>query len=116
MQFQFHNHGKVAEVISNAIIISSGQDVLDLIYNPSLTDVTGIILHQENIIPSFFELHTGIAGDVLQKFVNYRCRLAIVGDFSAIESKSLADFIRESNKGKSVYFAENLTEAVAALA
>lgn len=116
MQFQFHNHNKVAEVVTDAVIISNGQDVLDLIYNPALTDVTGIILHQENIIPSFFELHTGIAGDVLQKFVNYRCRLAIVGSFANIESNSLQDFIRESNKGKSVYFAENLTEAVTALA
>jgi hypothetical protein len=105
----------IAKVINDAIIITNGQDVLDLIYQPELADITAIILNKKNINPSFFELHTGIAGEVLQKFVNYRCRLAIVGDFSAIESKSLQDFIRESNKGKSVYFAENLTEAVAAL-
>lgn len=114
MRFIIHNTS-IAEVVTDAVIISNGQDVLDLIYNPALTDVTGIILHKENIIPAFFELHTGIAGDVLQKFVNYRCRLAIVGNFTNVTSKSLQDFIRESNKGKSVYFAENVAEAVAAL-
>jgi hypothetical protein len=114
MDFIFHTNS-IAEVVTDAVIISSGQDVLDLIYAPELADVSSIILHQKNITPDFFILSTGIAGEVLQKFVNYRCRLAIVGDFAAIESKSLQDFIRESNKGKSVYFAENIAEAVAAL-
>lgn len=114
MQFIIH-HNNIAEVVSEALIIATGQDVLDLIYNPSLTDVSGIILHDKNITPAFFELHTGVAGEILQKFVNYRCRLAIVGNFASVESNSLQDFIRESNKGKSVYFAENLAEAVTAL-
>ncbi|UPT65653.1 MAG: DUF4180 domain-containing protein [Sphingobacteriales bacterium JAD_PAG50586_3] len=39
-----------------------------------------------------------------------------MGNFTNVTSISLQDFIRESNKGKSIYFAENLTEAVTALA
>ena len=88
MHFIFHTNS-IAEVVSDAVIISSGQDVLDLIYAPELAEVSSVILHQKNIAPDFFILSTGIAGEVLQKFVNYRCRLSIVGDFSAIESKSL---------------------------
>jgi hypothetical protein len=52
---------------------------------------------------------------VLQHFSNFRAQLAIVGSFENIESQSLQDFIYESNKGKTVYFAESLDEALKAL-
>ena len=53
-----------------------------------------------------------MAGEILQKFSNYRMRLVIVGDFSALESKSLRDFIYESNKGKLVGFVSTAEEAL----
>jgi len=40
-----------------------------------------IILHEKTITPVFFDLKTGIANEILQKFSNCRMRLAIVGDF-----------------------------------
>ncbi len=54
----------------------------------------------------FFILSSGLAGDVLQKFVNYRFRIAVYCDFSKYASKPLKDFIRESNRGKDVFFTE----------
>jgi ABC-type branched-subunit amino acid transport system substrate-binding protein len=71
-----------------------------------------IIIHRKNITPDFFDLKTGIAGDVLQKFSQYRMPLAIVGDFSKNKSKSLNDFIYESNKGKQINFAASLSDAI----
>jgi hypothetical protein len=38
----------------------------------------GLVLTEADLCPEFFDLHTGLAGEVLQKFVNYRARLAIV--------------------------------------
>ena len=52
-----------------------------------------------------------MAGDILQKFSNYKMRLAIIGSFS-YESKSLKDFIYECNKGKLVNFVKTLSEAL----
>ena len=71
-----------------------------------------MILNIKNITPSFFDLKNGLAGEVLQKFSNYKVRLVIIGDFSNFESKSLNDFIRESNNGKQVNFLTSKEEAI----
>lgn len=57
-------------------------------------------------------LSTGLAGEFLQRFVNYQIKLAIYGDFSRDTSKPLHDFIRESNRGDSVFFTATAEEAI----
>ena len=61
---------------------------------------------------AFFELKTGIAGEALQKFVNYRLTFAIVGDVSGhvAASKSLHDFVVECNRGHDVLFVADMAE------
>ena len=68
------------------------------------TDCEKMVLSKACLDESFFRLSSGLAGEVLQKFVNYQMRLAIVGDFSHYTSKPLQDFIRESNQGSQVGF------------
>ncbi|MEI2296630.1 DUF4180 domain-containing protein [Ensifer sp. MJa1] len=60
----------------------------------------------ERLGPDFLDLSTRVAGEVFQKFVNYRMRCAIVGDIEAkLEgSKALTDFVRETNKGEAIWF------------
>lgn len=41
-------------------------------------DQGGLILDEKSLGPAFFDLRTGFAGEVLQKFTNYRARLAIL--------------------------------------
>ncbi|HEY5469020.1 MAG TPA: DUF4180 domain-containing protein [Bacteroidales bacterium] len=53
-----------------------------------------------------------LAGDILQKFSNYNIKLANVGDFTKYKSKSLHDFIRESNKGNRIFFLQNFDDAL----
>lgn len=106
------NNIKVAEVISDGIVIQSPQDGLDLIGNISYQGFDKVILHEENITADFFDLKTRIAGEILQKFSNYRIGLAIVGDFSKYESKSMKDFIFESNKTRHVNFVGTVDEAL----
>lgn len=48
------------------------------------------------------ECYSKIAGDVLQKYVAYQMRLAIVGDFTSGCSPLWLAFILESNKGKAL--------------
>ena len=68
--------------------------------------------------PDFLRLGTGVAGHVLQKLVNYRFQVAILGDVSAAVAKSepLRDFVRESNRGTTVWFVEDLAALEAKLA
>lgn len=63
----------------------------------------------------FFDLKTGLAGDILQKFSNYNIKLAILGNFKNEQSKSLNDFIYESNKTGRINFVETFDEAVNSL-
>ena len=112
-----HNTGKIsiAELADPDIIISSLQDAVDLLGEAYFAGCTRIIIKEENLHPDFFRLHTLLAGDILQKFSNYQMKLAVVGDFSKYQSKSLQDFIGESNRGNRVFFVENLEEAVSIL-
>jgi hypothetical protein len=71
-----------------------------------------ISVDKANITEEFFDLKTGIAGEVLQKVSNYRKRLVILGDFEKVESKSLRDFIYESNRTGKVLFVASLEKAV----
>lgn len=64
------------------------------------------------IIEDFFILSKGLAGEILQKYVNYGGRIAIFEDYSHYTSKPLKDFMYESNKGKDVFFVATKEEAV----
>ena len=69
-----------------------------------------VALTVEQLGDEFFELRTGRAGAITQKFVNYRMRLAVVGDISEqlSASKPLRDWVRESNQGRSLWFVPDL--------
>ncbi|BFO68343.1 DUF4180 domain-containing protein [Chryseobacterium sp. S0630] len=114
MNIQSHeiNNIKIAEIISDDLIIQSAQDGLDLMGNIYYQGFDKVILYERNITPEFFDLKTKIAGEILQKFSNYRIGLAIVGDFSKYESKSMKDFIFESNKTRHVNFVSTLNDAL----
>lgn len=111
--YQIKN-SKIAEVISGAIVIGSAADALDLLGDLYYQEVDGIMIHEASISPEFFDLRNGMAGEILQKFSNYRMRLAIIGDFSGYSSKSLRDFMTESNRVRLVNFVGSAAEAVEA--
>lgn len=112
--FKFHQNADVliAELCDEKIIISTTQDALDLFGELIPTDCNRIIIAERHFHPDFFILSTGVAGDILQKFSNYSLKLAIVGDFTKYKSKSLQDFIRESNKGNRIFFLQNIDDAL----
>ncbi|MBN2612290.1 MAG: DUF4180 domain-containing protein [Bacteroidales bacterium] len=107
-----NHHGKtLAEITSDKIIISEVQDALDIMADCSYQGADRIIIHEKNLSPAFFDLKTKLAGEILQKFSNYRTYLAIVGDYSEYTGKSLRDFIYESNKAGRIVFVNSYEEA-----
>jgi hypothetical protein len=76
------------------------------------TKIIKFIVYKSCVVDDFFVLSTGIAGEILQKFINYRKKLAIVGDYSKYTSKPLKDFIYESNNGNSIYCVPSVEEAL----
>ena len=109
------NGEKIAEVISDNLVINNNQDGLELLVNLYYQDFDRIILHEKNIIPTFFDLKSGMAGEILQKFYTYNVCLSIVGDFSKYISNSLHDFIYESNKGRHISFVSSVSDAISKL-
>lgn len=104
-------------VESDEPVITDAQSAIDLLtsaqYDVGSKD---IVIPKQLVAEDFFVLSTGLAGEVLQKYVNYGGRMAIYGDYSHYTSKPLKDFMYESNKGRDFFFISTRDEAVAALA
>lgn len=103
---------KIAEIIPGKILISEPGDILDLMAEAGMNDCSKLIIHSGSLHPDFFDLKTRLAGGVLQKFSNYRMKLSVVGEFTDIKSKSLRDFIRESNRTGIITFVSSMEEAL----
>ena len=114
MEIKIHtiDDRKIAEIISDNIVLQTVEDAVNLIGNMSYQGFDKLIIHEENIISDFFELKNKIAGNILQKFSQYSMPLAIIGDFEKYESKSLNDFIFESNKGKQINFVTTIEDGL----
>jgi hypothetical protein len=106
---------RISVLKSDKTIILETGDALDLMAESSSLDSRKIIIHKNQLIEDFFDLKSGIAGDILQKFSTYKVQLAVIGDFSKYGSKSLKDFIFESNKHGRINFVGNMEEAIEAL-
>lgn len=117
MKIESHeiNGIKIAEIIADNIIINTAEDSLDLLGNLYYQGFDKIVIRKEGITPAFFDLKNGLAGEMLQKFSNYRVQLAIIGDFAPYTSKSIRDFIFESNKRRQINFVDSLADAIKAL-
>lgn len=102
-----------AVVNSNEIVITDAQSELDVLMSAKYDIGTeNIVVDKKLITEDFFILSKGLAGEILQKYVNYGGRIAIYGDYSHYTSKPLKDFMYESNKGKDVFFVATQDEAV----
>ncbi len=106
------NNRTLAEILPGTVLIKSPDDMLDIMAETGYNGSNGIIVHSGDLDQDFFDLKSGLAGEILQKFSNYRMRLAIVGNFSNYKSKSLKDLIRESNKMGTIYFVDSTGDAL----
>lgn len=106
----------IAIVRSEEMVIVDTQSALDVLMTAKYELGTkNIAIDKKLVHPDFFILSTGMAGEILQKYVNYSGRIAIYGDWSCYSSKPLHDFIYESNKGRDVFFVGTEEEALARL-
>ena len=103
----------IVVVKSEDVVIRDVQSAIDFIMTVKYeTNCNKIALNKEAVVEDFFILSKGLAGEILQKFINYQTKFAIYGDYSKYTSKPLKDFIYESNNGKDVFFVENESEAI----
>ena len=72
------------------------------------------LLFDRGALPAaFFDLSTGVAGELAQKLANYGIRMAaVVPDLSACSAR-FRDFARETNAGRQLCFFPTRQEAIA---
>ncbi len=117
MKIQYLQETGIALVSGQGPLITDGQSALELAMQVQYgTGARKLVLDKESLCPEFFILSTGVAGEVLQKFINYHIKAAIYGDFSHYTSKPLHDFLYESNQGKDFFFTATQEEAIERLA
>ncbi len=105
--------GIIAVVSSDSKVITDVDSALDLLMSAKYDAGTKyIVVDKKLIIEDFFVLSSGLAGEILQKYINYGGKIAIYGDYSHYTSKPLKDFIYESNKGRDAFFAATKEEAI----
>jgi hypothetical protein len=103
----------IALIESDDFVIIDVQSAIDLMATIRYdTGCNRMIVEKSAIIDDFFILSTCLAGNILQKYINYRMKIAIIGDFSEYSSKPLKDFIYESNRGKDIFFLTSVNDAV----
>ncbi len=107
----------IAVITGEETLITDTGSALELAMSARYeTGADRLAIDKAVIAEDFFILSTGVAGEILQKFINYRVKAAIWGDYSRYTSKPLKDFIYESNNGRDFFFVETKEEAIRKLA
>ncbi len=113
-EFTLHeSHGcRILEYPGEGLPLGNASSSLDVISTARGEQAELVAIPIERLGEEFFQLRNGIAGEVLQKFVIYHLRIAIVGDVTSLSdtSKSLHDFVVECNRGSDVWFVRDLEE------
>lgn len=113
IEYLKNNGTDIAVVYSDEKIIVDTQSALDLAMTVKYEAGTArIVVNKSAVCEEFFILSTGVAGEILQKFMNYQVKFAVYGDYSRYTSKPLKDFIYESNQGRDFFFVATKEEAI----
>lgn len=113
-----NENGRLVAVVSGEEkLITGTQAALDLAMTVKYeTGAQRLAIPKKLVAEEFFILSSGMAGEILQKYINYQIKMAVWGDFSRYTSKPLHDFIYESNQGRDFFFVGTEKEAVERLA
>ncbi|GMX61795.1 DUF4180 domain-containing protein [Paenibacillus elgii] len=90
---------KYVEYTSAETPLSTRQDALDLIARCFEHDTNLLVLHAEALSDDFFNLKTGLAGEMLQKFINYRVKAALIITNEQVVKGRFKELLAEANKG-----------------
>lgn len=87
------------ECIVGKQLIEREQDALDLVAACIENATNRLLLYEGCLSPEFFELRTGLAGNILQKFVNYSIKVAAVMDLERLGQGRFREMVMEINQG-----------------
>ncbi len=105
------NGHRMLTVEDTDAVLATVRDFTDLIGDAMSEDVRTVAIPADRVGNDFFRLRTGVAGEVLQKLVNYQMKLAVIGDVSkwVAESNAFRDLLIELERGTDVFFVADET-------
>jgi Domain of unknown function (DUF4180) len=109
----YERHGvRVLKCAAEGAEFRNDRDAVDLIGAAFQNGASLLVIPVERLGEDFFHLKTRIAGEMLQKFVNYQMRVVITGDISqhVNESEAFRDFVYEANCGDQIWFVSSIEE------
>jgi hypothetical protein len=98
-------------------VIAGEADAMDVVGQAFGEEAEIVAVPVARLTPEFVRLASGVAGAIVQKFVNYRLRLVVVGPLEqhGPPSGPVADWVREANRGRELWFVADLDELDARL-
>ena len=105
-------NGVTVAVVTEGAAITDAASAMEIATTARYeTGCSRIAIDKKLVCGDFFILSTRLAGEILQKLMNYRVKMAVCGDYSRYTSKPLHDFIYESNQGNDFFFVATKEEA-----
>lgn len=92
-------------------LIQSERDILDLISLCTEPDLHKVLISDGSLPADFFNLSTGLAGEIALKLTGYRIKTAILVDLDGISSERFKEWASECNRGNEIHFTSDILEA-----
>lgn len=80
--------------------IKNERDAVDVVALCGEHSTNRLMLHADNLTEHFFDLKTRVAGDILQKFVNYGIKAVLVLPFKAGKQGRFGEMAIEANRSR----------------
>lgn len=93
------NGFKYIDCRNNGNLLQNERDALDWVAICGEHQVSRLMLHAGNLTRDFYDLRTGVAGDILLKFTNYRIKVAAVLAPELVGEGRFREMVRETNRG-----------------
>jgi hypothetical protein len=115
VSFRIDLHQDVAytRCLNDGVVLATVQDALDALAFGGEAAPGRVLFRAANFPPAFYDLSTGLAGGIFQKFSNYAVKAAIVGDLETVPSERFREWMRECNRGGQVRFTADESAALA---
>jgi PadR family transcriptional regulator, regulatory protein AphA len=106
------NEQSYIECIPDGCRMESERDALDLVAICGENHTARLMLHAENLSEDFYQLHSGLAGAILLKFVIYGLRVAAILPINLVNQGHFKDMVLETNRGNAFRVFQTREEAV----
>jgi hypothetical protein len=91
---------KYIECVPSVKCIENERDALELVAICGENDTNRFMLYAENLTEDFYQLRTSVAGDILQKFVNYYIKGVAVLTPELVNQGRFREMVIEANRGR----------------